>query len=103
MQVEHRTLMKFECQECPLVYYSQLLLKAHQMASHQLTEISSDYSKCEYCQYSVTSALDLFDHVQEKHAYQCPECPRHLKTLSGLAKHYKRAHLRYFEKQGIRL
>ena len=39
------------------------------------------------------SSRDLLHHVEETHAYQCPECPRHLQTTSGLAKHYKKAHI----------
>lgn len=88
----HHNLRTLECKKCKNIFYSQLHLKAHEMAKHG---IPGNFHQCEYhnCKAPMKNLSDLLHHVEEMHAYQCPECPRHLQTTSGLAKHYKKAHI----------
>ncbi len=90
----HHNLRTFECSKCPSMFHSQLHLKAHKMVNHQVGNLSNRII-CDYhnCKMPMKSLKNLLNHVEDYHAYQCPECPRHLQTTSGLAKHYKKAHI----------
>lgn len=91
----HHNLRTFECKKCSAnIFYSQLHLKAHEMIKHGMHPTSGNLF-CQYhnCKMPMRNVKDLLAHVEEVHAYQCPECPRHLQTTSGLAKHYKKAHI----------
>ena len=91
----HHNLRTFECSKCPSMFHSQLHLKAHKMVNHGVSGNLSNRIICDYhnCKMPMKSLKNLLSHVEDYHAYQCPECPRHLQTTSGLAKHYKKAHI----------
>merc|ERR1719414_2061901 len=88
----HHNLRTFECSKCPSMFHSQLHLKAHKMVNHGVSGNLSNRIICDYhnCKMPMKSLKNLLSHVEDYHAYQCPECPRHLQTTSGLAKHYKK-------------
>ena len=77
----------FNCRPCHLFIYLNC------RATHG--SLVGQPMHCEYhnCKTPVKNTKELMRHVEEFHAYQCPECPRHLQTTSGLSKHYKKAHI----------
>jgi len=95
VQSIHHNLRTIECSECPqgTIFHSQMHLKAHQMALHMNNAFAGGNLHCKHCKIPMKNSSDFLHHVEETHAYQCPECPRHLQTTSGLAKHYKKAHI----------
>ena len=92
----HRYLKHFECMDCQLVVYSQLHLNVHMHVYHTMPQnLPMSVLQCEYhnCKQEFGTLEQVLNHVEIQHAYQCPECPRHVQTTSGLAKHYKKAHI----------
>lgn len=95
----HHNMRSFPCEVCQKNFYSQLHVTAHKKTVHHRSAAVLPARKetvhCEYpyCKAAFKNNDRLLQHVEEFHAYQCPECPRHLQTTSGLAKHYKKAHI----------
>ena len=92
----HHNLKTFECRDCQEVFHSRLHLKAHRHVYHTLPQnLPNAALQCEYhsCKNEFRTLKQVLQHVENQHAYQCPECPRHLQTTGGLAKHYKKAHI----------
>jgi uncharacterized C2H2 Zn-finger protein len=91
----HHNLKSFECELCNGEFYSKMHLSAHKKVSHDSNYSGKKSVHCEYhnCKTVTKNVHQMLSHVEEFHAYQCPECPRHLQTTSGLAKHYKKAHI----------
>ena len=92
----HHNLKTFECVDCQEVFHSRLHLKAHKHVYHTNPQVlPSNALQCEYhnCKNEFKTLKQVLQHVVNQHAYQCPECPRHLQTTGGLAKHYKKAHI----------
>ena len=92
----HHNLKTFECVDCQEVFHSRLHLKAHKHVYHTSSNLlPSNALQCEYhnCKNEFKTLKQVLQHVVNQHAYQCPECPRHLQTTGGLAKHYKKAHI----------
>ena len=93
----HPCLRRLFCQSCPkTIFFSNLHLKAHQMATKHAPIAMANSLQCEHklCKnlQPFKKAKELALHVEENHAFQCSQCPRHLRTSVGLAKHFKKVH-----------
>ena len=96
LKLVHHYVKPFECNFCQEEFYSSLHLKVHVHFYHTLPQdLPVSALQCEYdnCKNNFCDLNEVLIHVRNQHAYQCPECPRHLQTVGGLAKHYKKAHI----------
>ncbi len=93
-----RQCMKpYQCGLCFKTVWSSMHLKAHlyQHTNEKLVGAGGGGAtiRCDYCGVGYLSNEKLLSHVEETHAFQCPDCPRHFQTAGIMASHFTKAHL----------